>query len=491
MANGILILPDDSANTGKKLQAFDNTIGTNLVYAEGVTLVDSSGTEKGTATNPVRTDPTGTTAQPISGSVAVSNLPASQPVTNAGTFAVQDSAAEASLVTIVGAISGGNTQDNIAKWGGTATSLGSKVSASSVPVVVASDQAAIPVSGSVNITGNPADNIAQWGGTAVTAPPATNTPATGSEVAPVVKSLQRKNQIVVLSGAYTNGVTTSTAWIDTQVTGDSWASIAGAILTGGGSSSISLQQCNDTANVNTFQTIQTTALVSLNTYYAASGAITNRYWRANFIGGSVSGTCDFYATSGSMSEIASVNGQVSYSGVTYLPVTIAQGQLSEGAAVDGCVNVAGSAGLALASANMVWTSGTNSDTHFLRTPAIFKTASVSATASGNTAVWTPTSGKKFRLMCFQITAQGLSATAATVLTISFQDASTGISIGTYDVLLPAVANLQAGITIVSDWVNLGNGYISTAANNVLNANISATVAGATGTFRVNVCGTEE
>jgi hypothetical protein len=135
--------------------------------------------------------------------------------------------------------------------------------------------------------------------------------------------------------------------------------------------------------------------------------------------------------------------------------------------------------------------GSNSSSQALRTPAIFHNASVSATASGNTAVWTPTSGKKFRLMRFQITAQGLSATAATLLTISFQDGSTGIGIGTYDVLLPAVANLVAGITTVSAWIDLGNGYLSTAANNVLNANISATVTGATGTFRVNVCGTEE
>jgi hypothetical protein len=35
--------------------------------------------------------------------------------------------------------------ENIAQWGGTATSLGQKVSASSVPVVIASDQSAIPV----------------------------------------------------------------------------------------------------------------------------------------------------------------------------------------------------------------------------------------------------------------------------------------------------------------------------------------------------------
>jgi hypothetical protein len=56
-------------------------------------LYDSGGTEKGTSGNPVKTDPTGTTAQPVTdnggsltvdGSVAISNLPAVQPVNDNG-----------------------------------------------------------------------------------------------------------------------------------------------------------------------------------------------------------------------------------------------------------------------------------------------------------------------------------------------------------------------------------------------------------------------
>jgi len=131
----------------------------------------------------------------------------------------------------------------------------------------------------------------------------------------------------------------------------------------------------------------------------------------------------------------------------------------------------------------------------IRTPNVFKTASVSATASGNTAVWTPTSGKKFRLMRFQITGTNIVATAATVITISFQDATTGMDVGTYDILMPTTvgntALLFGGVEFNSGWVDLGNGVISAAANNVLNANISATVMGATGSFRYSVAGTEE
>lgn len=59
-------LPPDS--TGKKLQTWDNTISGNDVFTEAATPTDSTGTEKATATNPLRVDPTGTTIQPVSAS---------------------------------------------------------------------------------------------------------------------------------------------------------------------------------------------------------------------------------------------------------------------------------------------------------------------------------------------------------------------------------------------------------------------------------------
>ena len=123
----------------------------------------------------------------------------------------------------------------------------------------------------------------------------------------------------------------------------------------------------------------------------------------------------------------------------------------------------------------------------MRTPTVFKTV------SANSAVWTPGSGNKFRLLGLQITAQGLGATATGLVTVSFQDATTGITFGTYDVDIPAVASLISGTDEISGgFVNLGAfGILSAAANNVLNFNISSALTGAVGTYRVNVCGTEE
>lgn len=123
----------------------------------------------------------------------------------------------------------------------------------------------------------------------------------------------------------------------------------------------------------------------------------------------------------------------------------------------------------------------------LRTPTIFKTAS--ATASGNTAIWTPGTGNKFRLMRFIVDVTDNAATAGgAVITVSLQDAAAAIGLA-FDVFVPA-----SGVTTVlggysSGWIDLGNGFLSAAANNALNVNLTATITG--GVCRVTCCGTEE
>ncbi len=124
----------------------------------------------------------------------------------------------------------------------------------------------------------------------------------------------------------------------------------------------------------------------------------------------------------------------------------------------------------------------------VRLPNVFHTAQ--ATASGNTAVWTPTSGKKFRLLRYQVemTENATLGTAA-VLTISFQDATTAIPIA-HDVWVPSAAGTSIGDGYSSGWIDLGGlGVLSAAANNALNVNLSAAVTA--GNVRVNVAGTEE
>lgn len=128
--------------------------------------------------------------------------------------------------------------------------------------------------------------------------------------------------------------------------------------------------------------------------------------------------------------------------------------------------------------------GTNQDQQ--RTPNIFKTAT--ATALGDTAVWTPAAGKKFRLMgmTLEISANASLASAG-VNTILMRDATTAIGVG-FSPFIPGAAG-TAFVASGAYTLALGNGYLSSAANNVLNLNLGTALA--TGVCRVNAWGTEE
>src|SRR5712692_3952564 len=71
----------------KLLQAYQNTVSSQTVQAEGIVQVDLNGipVPTGTAASPVRTDPTGTTTQPVSGTITIGSQPIS--VTEQSDFA--------------------------------------------------------------------------------------------------------------------------------------------------------------------------------------------------------------------------------------------------------------------------------------------------------------------------------------------------------------------------------------------------------------------
>jgi len=145
---------------GTDLQAarvFDADTGGGTQYVLGATLrkaASGGSVEAGTAADPLRTDPTGTTTQPVSdagGSLTVDSL------------------------QLPAALVGARLDVNNGAWlGSTAPTVGSKTSANSVPVVIASDQGAVPVSGTVTAT-NPSV------GTNNAAIPASSTQVGGSD----------------------------------------------------------------------------------------------------------------------------------------------------------------------------------------------------------------------------------------------------------------------------------------------------------------------
>lgn len=142
----------------------------------------------------------------------------------------------------------------------------------------------------------------------------------------------------------------------------------------------------------------------------------------------------------------------------------------------------GTPALATFAAMYLWNEGL-ALTEILRTPATFNHALCTTVAA--TAIWTPAAGKKFRLMGYVICPDaGLAAAGIQLITFLDQAAAITIAHQTY---LPIAASITHQVPIV---VNLpGNGYLSSAANNVLNVTLtSACTAGAISVF---VYGTEE
>lgn len=111
-------------------------------------------------------------------------------------------------------------------------------------------------------------------------------------------------------------------------------------------------------------------------------------------------------------------------------------------------------------------------------PTTFKTGS--ANAIGSTALWTPATGKKFRILGFSFTLPSTATTAAGS-TITLMDNATAVFtlllVGTTSDALSGVVNLPSG------------GYLSAVVNNVLNINLTAALTA--GAIAVNAWGLEE
>jgi hypothetical protein len=142
------------------------------------------------------------------------------------------------------------------------------------------------------------------------------------------------------------------------------------------------------------------------------------------------------------------------------------GTIADGTANVGATMSAGGASHILAVSGLLF-NGANHDRP--RTPLVFKTiAAVAVTAGTPAAFWTPTAGKKFRLMGFMLS---LSVAGSVIL----KDAATEM------IRTPLMA---AGVGLAAP--PLGNGILSALANNVLNGDVTAT-----GSVSGFVFGTEE
>lgn len=101
-----------------------------------------------------------------------------------------------------------------------------------------------------------------------------------------------------------------------------------------------------------------------------------------------------------------------------------------------------------------------------RTPTVFKSLKAqSITAGTPVAVWTPATGKRFRLLGYEITAVGAGSAA-----IIFEDGSGG---STQEFLRTQLVNSSTPLDTPSGF---GNGYLSTTINNQLFLDATANTA---------------
>jgi hypothetical protein len=119
----------------------------------------------------------------------------------------------------------------------------------------------------------------------------------------------------------------------------------------------------------------------------------------------------------------------------------------------------------------------------VRTPTSFKAVGGIASA-GATAVWTPAGGKKFRVMGGLI-ALSKEAACAGAESIALKDsAATFLEVDISNAALVATGQVE-----IIPFAYPGNGYLSTAADNVLNVNLGGALTA--GVLTVNVWGCEE
>lgn len=126
---------------------------------------------------------------------------------------------------------------------------------------------------------------------------------------------------------------------------------------------------------------------------------------------------------------------------------------------------------------------------FARTPTVWPNA-VFATAAGDTTLWTPASGKKFRLLWFMMQLPlGTTMAAAGTLTQILKDGATQIGPFVFSDYLPNTTPTNAIGDNHTTIILPGNGYLSSTVNNALVVNLSAALTA--GGARWCVAGTEE
>jgi hypothetical protein len=296
-------------------------------------------------------------------------------------------------------------------------------------------------------------------------------------------------------GAYQASAAFIGAWHDSQTDGVNFVTATFFASQAQSGASFSIQETDDTSNANFTRTVATlSGAYGANALERVQATIKARFWRVILTFGGTAGTIEITSCATNVQLLPSTNDSVAFD----LPVAITVNEpgatIADNATQSITIPNVSGAGTALAVQDSFYGGAFSGTANAAlqgwskaRTPTVFKR--VTATATGSTAIWTPGTGNKFRLLAYriQVTADATLA-AAGRLTISLLDSATDIA----QDLVAAVpaAGLTVGDDYDSGWTQLGYfGILSAAANNVLNVNLSAALTA--GLVNVLVAGTEE
>lgn len=337
-------------------------------------------------------------------------------------------------------------------------------------------------------------NLAQQNGVALSSPLA-DAPL-GTEIAPVSRPILRKKTTIETTTPLAAGATFTGAWHDSELDGTVFVTATSLSnqAAAGTANAFRIEESDDINNAGLTRIASGSSgnpAVGANTIGRAYAFIKARFYRVVYVNGAtLQGTFELTTCATNIAPFADSGQYAGSNGLATVPVTASIYLNNPQAAADAQTNsiftATGFSGSAIPMVYGGWFfNGSTWDRP--RTPVIFKQASTAAT--GSTALWTPTSGKKFRIMRYRVIVTGLAkAAAAADLKIDLLDSAASIGLASF-VTIQTTAFTLDGNASDSGWIDLGNGILSALANNVLNLNLSFALTG--GQVSVNVCGTEE
>lgn len=308
---------------------------------------------------------------------------------------------------------------------------------------------------------------------------------------------QRLRRCITLSNTplAANGVF-DTGWIDSETDGTQAVTVESLSNVGSAVGGLTVESTNDPLNVNgnATQILGNFSAVA-NAKGIVSAMLYRRYWRVIYTnGGTVQ--ANFILNAVCWSSFPSVSEFNATIGLVASNVSLVGNSFVGADDNQTTYLTPNSAGIPLlVTAGLKWGGGFSGTPDAVRKgyssprmPTVFKQASTAAT--GSTALWTPASNNKFRLLGYRVQVTGLAkAAAAADLKINLLDGAADIGQANY-VTVQTTALTLDGNAYDSGWVNLGEfGVLSAAANNVLNLNLSFALTG--GLVNVNTQGVEE